>query len=413
MKIRVAWTVSLPLFCIVAGCGGGGGGDDDGGAIAPPAGSVWTTPPPPPTALPAGTTNTSVFRDANVQGLDYSAPGLTGTTGKDGRFQYVVGSDIEFRIGSIIIANVPAYRFMTALDLVPTGSPLDPYAENLTRFLQMLDVDGDPENGILISDAAKASTANWPSIDFSTADLDTTLTDVITEVNAADGVTHLLPTAQTANAHFERSLSCTHSGLYRGTFTGSASGVFAVVVYGAGNIYGFAQDNAERAGTTVSGTYGGRRTTPVFAAQDSASLRLSGLLLPPDVIVGSWTDGAASGSLAGSRSFGDDAAAVYRFAGHVHPLGTPLIIAFEVDALDQVTGSIIDLDSSRNGQPTALIGALSGTSVTANGPAGTYTFSGTFDRSAAPTALTLSGTLVDARKNRNISVSLLSGCRLN
>jgi len=209
------------------------GGDDDDEDEFEPAGSVWTTPPGPPTPPANGAVLSGVFRDANVAGLDYDAPGLIGTTGAGGRFQFANGSSVVFRIGPVPIGTATGRTFMTPLNLVPstaTQAEANLQITNQIRFLQMLDVDADPENGVQISAAVRASAATWPPVDFLAQNFEGTVTAVIAAASNADGVTKALPDAQAASDHLRRSFRCTYNGLYRGTFSGSGSGVFAVAV---------------------------------------------------------------------------------------------------------------------------------------------------------------------------------------
>jgi len=151
---------------------------------------------------------------------------------------------------------------------------------------------------------------------------------------------------------------------------------------------------------------------PTFTARGTDNFRVAGSFASPDQMIGTWSDTGESGNFVGVRSFGSDAAAVYRFVGYQFPQGTSVIVAFEIDANDIVSGQVIDLDVRGNGQPTALSGSINGTALTANAASNAYRFTGTFDRNAAPQSLVLSGTLQDAAKSRSMSLSL-GGCRLN
>ena len=65
-----------------------------------------------------------------------------------------------------------------------------------------------------------AAAASWAPVDFDTADLPTTLSPLIQQASAADGVSHVLPDAATAQAHLRTAFFCTHSGYYEGRFSG-------------------------------------------------------------------------------------------------------------------------------------------------------------------------------------------------
>ncbi len=407
-----------PMFLILvmamlAACGGGGDEDEVGGS----AGTVWATPPAAPSAPANGSVVDGVFRDANVAGLEYFAPGIEGVTSDGGRFNWVVGGPITFKVGELVVGTALGSSFMTPVRLASgSDNPLLERA-NIARFLQMLDQDGDPENGIVISNGVKAMATGWPQINFLSADLAAELVTIMADANAVDGTTHILPSAEDAVAHLKRTYYCTHSGLYRGTFTGSgANGVFALVIYDFGRVFGQTHDNVERG----SGVQFSEFLSPIpffepslLNLTDQSGFEATGVVYPvAGVLEGSWTEGADIGTFLGSRSFGSDTNAVYRMAGYEFPLGSALIMSFEIDASDQVTGQVIDLDSAGSGVPVSLTGTLNETTLTANAANGAFSLSGTFDKSVHPAQLRFTGTLQDTRKARTVGVNM-SVCRLN
>ncbi|MDM8518089.1 serine hydrolase domain-containing protein [Desulfobacterales bacterium HSG16] len=105
-----------------------------------------------------------VFLDSAVQGLEYESGDQFGITDEHGTFSYEVGKKVTFRIGNIVLGTAPANPEMTPLDLV-TGA--DTYKNttvtNMARFLQSLDEDKNPDNGITIPKGA----GNDKYIDFS------------------------------------------------------------------------------------------------------------------------------------------------------------------------------------------------------------------------------------------------------
>ena len=60
---------------MLAACGGGGGEDGPDGPGGPSGPQGWTQPPAPPAEPADGATVHGVFRDALVEGLDYSDGG--------------------------------------------------------------------------------------------------------------------------------------------------------------------------------------------------------------------------------------------------------------------------------------------------------------------------------------------------
>ena len=210
-------------------------------------------PPSPPTAPATGATVDGVFRDALVQGLDYSdGAALAGTTGADGGFRYAQGNAVTFRIGGLTLGSLAGQPYMSPLHIVGSSSNLAQRVNNRARLLQMLDLDGNPENGIVISEAVRAVAANWTTPDFSVSypDFATSVQPIIADANAADGVTHTLPSDSVAAAHFVRAAWCTYNGIYRGTYSGSGdNGVWTMVVYGTGALmFGGGYSSVDREG---------------------------------------------------------------------------------------------------------------------------------------------------------------------
>jgi hypothetical protein len=82
------------------------------------------------------------FNAPATEGLNYESGALTGITGKDGEFQYVAGSPVEFAIGDIQLGTaVMGKSVITPRDLVLEDTNADTAAVNITRLLQSLDAD--------------------------------------------------------------------------------------------------------------------------------------------------------------------------------------------------------------------------------------------------------------------------------
>src|SRR5207244_2189285 len=166
----------------------------------------------------------------------------SGLTDKSGAFTYEEGQGITFSVGAVSIGAVPtAKNLLTPVD-VAQGTGTSHRVLNVVRFLMMLDQDGNPNNGIQISAAVNAAAASWAPVDFDTTDLPTTLGPIIQQASAADGVSHVLPDAATAQAHLPTAFYCTHSGSYYGTFFGTSStpgtgDYFGTSVFPDGSMY--------------------------------------------------------------------------------------------------------------------------------------------------------------------------------
>lgn len=114
------------------------GGDSDGSGTSGTGGEVG------PTAA------SGVFLDAEVEGLSYSTDsGITGTTDENGTYTYLPGETVSFSVGGVNLGSVADAPKCTPFDFAAAST-------NIARFLQSLDADGDPTNGI---DIVAANTA--------------------------------------------------------------------------------------------------------------------------------------------------------------------------------------------------------------------------------------------------------------
>ena len=107
------------------------------------------------------------FTDNFVDGVSYTTTsGLSGTTGTNestgeagaqGSFLYRAGDTITLTLGSVIIAEFSADQvqgdvlFLQDIAGVPLSDVNNEYVENMAIFLQALDADANPENGIQIT----------------------------------------------------------------------------------------------------------------------------------------------------------------------------------------------------------------------------------------------------------------------
>jgi len=99
------------------------------------------------------TASQGTFVDSPVEGLQYETPTQSGITGAQGTFQYLGGEIITFSVGDIVLGQAVAKATITPVDLV--GGALNeqnPTVTNIARFLLSLDLDGNWDNGISISE---------------------------------------------------------------------------------------------------------------------------------------------------------------------------------------------------------------------------------------------------------------------
>ena len=97
------------------------------------------------------------FVDSRVEGLTYLTTSQSGLTDADGTFLYKEGETVTFSIGDLVIGRAPGGDIITPLDLVPDADDENhPAVTNISRLIQALDQDGNPDNGIEISASVAA-----------------------------------------------------------------------------------------------------------------------------------------------------------------------------------------------------------------------------------------------------------------
>ncbi len=150
-KPLIISTILLPLFACSSG-------DGD---------SVTTT-----------ATKTGVFIDSPVINIGYKTETLSGVTGPNGEYDYILGETVTFFIGDLELPPTLAIGTVTPLDLAVTQDTSNSTVVNIIRLLQTLDKDGNPDNGITITDTA---ISNATQVDFN---LDEASFESSTAVNA-------------------------------------------------------------------------------------------------------------------------------------------------------------------------------------------------------------------------------------
>ncbi|WP_157085108.1 hypothetical protein [Hydrogenophaga palleronii] len=116
----------LAASIVLAACGGGGGGGGGGSGDA---------------------VLTGQFLDAAVEGLGYSTPTQSGKTDGSGRFKYVAGETVAFTLYGQPLSSSIGFSTLTPSDTGVEDTDLDQLVNQL-RFLQTIDADNDPSNGI-------------------------------------------------------------------------------------------------------------------------------------------------------------------------------------------------------------------------------------------------------------------------
>ncbi|MCR8916234.1 hypothetical protein FDP08_09440 [Marinobacter panjinensis] len=145
--------VATSLTSALVACGGG----SSSGSTPP----VNQTPP---------TENTGNFIDSPVGGLQYEAKpsGITGVTGDDGRFRFMDGDAVYFKVGNYFVGSADGAKMISPKSI---GLTNEDAVANIARFLQTLDDDGILENGITINNAARETARNSTGGEVSALDL--------------------------------------------------------------------------------------------------------------------------------------------------------------------------------------------------------------------------------------------------
>jgi len=177
----------LALATLTAACDGGSGGGSGDRASADRKGR---------------------FLDSAVHGLRYATSTQSGTTDVDGGFDYQSGESVRFWIGDIPLPQVAAAPLMSPLDVFKTDDPFDFAVVNLARLLQSLDADGDPENGIDLTQMNAALTRGL-EIDFRSQ---TFADDVVNLVANSPGPNNELIAGVVAASHLQNTIAANGLG---------------------------------------------------------------------------------------------------------------------------------------------------------------------------------------------------------
>lgn len=117
-------------------------------------------------AAPAAATKTTgVLLDSAVSGVDYSGASYSGSTSAKGEFDCKAGEAVTFKLGDITLGTAACGSALTPLELAGASSAGEDKVVNRLLFLQSLDEDGNPGNGIQIAAVVKAALAG-KTLDF-------------------------------------------------------------------------------------------------------------------------------------------------------------------------------------------------------------------------------------------------------
>ena len=383
---------------LLAGCGGGGGGE------RPPPDNRPPPPPPPPPVI------TGVFKDLNVSGLAFTSGQQSGITSANGRFTCETGNNVAFSIGGVILGQAACATLVTPTQLVPVDADFQLQVANIARFLQMLDVDGDPDNGIVLSELLQQIADNWLPVDFRTNDLANDVVMIMSDAASVDGTVHALPSEREALVHLSETLSCAYAGAYAGTFSGSNSGAAGMVIGWGRPSVGFLPNSFQWQGIDavnefeVFGGGSGSITILDLPQIDHTDPSLAGPIAAqfetPDRITGTWSGGNVT-----LNRIGADNGGRYRFVGYASGNEVAAYISLNLTNTS-FAGEAFDVVS---GTTFSVSGSLSGSAVTLSAAGGgeTLTGSGTLESNANGSPREILGSLSDG------SSFSIAACRLN
>jgi len=186
MKARAM--LAAAAMITLSACGGSGsfsGVDDAGGG---------------------GTVLTGQFLDAAVEGLGYDTPTESGTTDANGQFKYLAGEIVNFKLYGQALSSSVGFSTLTPGDTGVEETDLDRLVNQL-RFLQTVDVDNDPSNGIRLP-----AYGGVFSIDFAQRIEDFENDVAVQAFLAAHAGGRPLVTVQDAIAHFSQSIDTVSVG---------------------------------------------------------------------------------------------------------------------------------------------------------------------------------------------------------
>ncbi|NRB36958.1 MAG: hypothetical protein HRU20_00660 [Pseudomonadales bacterium] len=139
--------------------------------------------------------------DSYVSNIVYETETLNGKTKADGTYYYLEGETVTFKIGDITLPSSSARGLTTPFTISASTDLSDIRVINITRLLQTLDADADPDNGIHISDEVHTA-ADGMSVNFAATDFTTEVQALLDNL----GIAALIPEID-AMAHLTTSVS--------------------------------------------------------------------------------------------------------------------------------------------------------------------------------------------------------------
>ena len=357
--------MSFLSLSLVTGCGGGGDGNETPGDRQP-------------------TTRTMVgqFKDSNAAGVSYVSGGQTGVTDSQGRFTYEEGKTVAFSVGNVPLGETEGKSLITPVDLVEQGSSRSGSVVNTAQFLQGLDQDADPFNGITISQDVQMRAQDW-TLDINSDDFDQQLESIKSDLEEEYESFSGFPDETTARNHLESTIRCSYSGAYVGTYGGTDQGNFGILVdasSGSASGIAYSTENGWYIRLTGTRSISYDQNIAFASGNTDQGTEFEGRFSSVDTVEGRWGyrfDPDIGGTFSGKR-IGGDQYAVYRATGdwQSDDFNQYGVFTFDINDSGRITGFA---HNTAHGISADLSGTLSGTILSATASDGTR-ITGTLDR---------------------------------
>jgi hypothetical protein len=241
-------------------------------------------------------THKGAFVDTTVQGLEFNAGGLIGSTDENGTFSYDPGTPVTFFVGDIVVGTGPGTPVMTPVSLVNGAhDENNGTVTNIARFLLTIDDDADPTNGIQISDAVREA-ARGLAVNFdkpaSTFSGDNA--EALGALSAATKVPRSTVSEITAQAHLHVTLLQLLAGDYAGDYTGDDAGSWEASIDPDGNVTGSSLSKVTADAFNLTGTVATNGTLKFSA---TLGLDFTGTIAPDGTVSGTWQRLPTPGSI--------------------------------------------------------------------------------------------------------------------
>ena len=251
-------------MALVAACGGGGG-DSRSPAY-----------------------RTGYFIDSAVGGIEYNSGTVSGVTGSDGSFQYQEGQPVTFKIGSMTLGSLTVSNGRVfPVDLVSGATDENnPNVTLIAQVLQSLDSDGDPSNGITISESTRKAITQ--SVQLATVDATQAASTFAQQLSTATGGTVSMVSAATAKSHLQSNLIKEFAATRTGSYKGEDSGPCQVTIATTGQLSGSCTSTALASSFNVTGTVASNGQ--FTQGQVSTGAVFTGTLMRNGSVSGTWSN---------------------------------------------------------------------------------------------------------------------------